>query len=237
MNTNQTHLSLKVAAGAVHLFTATGAVCAFYAALAAIDQRWEALFAWLGLAFLIDGIDGTFARMVDVEKRLPHFSGETLDLVVDYATYVFVPTLALLMRGYLVGPFGHLLAAAILLSSLYHFCDAGNKSADNCFVGFPAIWNIVAFHIFAFDLSQPVTAAVVIVCSVLTFVRWRWVHPIRVQALWPVTLGLTILWLFAAYVTVMRGFPAVGWAAAVFAVTLAWGIGLSLYWRWAPEQS
>lgn len=227
---------MKIAAGAVHLFTASGVLCAFYAALAAIEQRWEAVFAWLGLAFLIDGIDGTFARMVDVHKRLPHFSGETLDLVVDYVTYVFVPTLTLLMRGYLTGPAGHVLAAFILLSSLYHFSDDGNKSDDHCFVGFPAIWNIVAFHVFAFDLSQPVTGAIIVICSALTFVRWRWVHPMRVQALWPFTLGLTFLWLFAALWTVMRGFPAAGWANVVFAVTLAWGIGLSLYWRWAPDR-
>jgi hypothetical protein len=45
---------------------------------------------------------------------------------------------------------------------------------------------------------------VVIVCTVLTFVRWRWVHPIRVQSLWPVTLGLTLLWLVAALWTVVQ---------------------------------
>lgn len=230
-------LRYRLAAAAVHVFTASGAVCAFYAALAVIDQRWEAMFAWLGLAFLIDGIDGTFARMVDVERRLPQFSGERLDLIVDYVTYVFVPTLALLQRGYLVGPIGHLLAAAILLSSLYHFCDDGNKSEDHCFVGFPAIWNIVAFHIFAFDLSQPVTGVTIVVCAVLTFVRWRWVHPMRVQSLWPITLGLTGMWLIAALWTVMQGFPATGWATVVFAITLVWGVGLSLAWRWAPENA
>ncbi len=230
-------LHYRLAAAAVHVFTASGAVCALYATLAVIDHRWEAMFAWLGLAFLIDGIDGTFARMVDIERRLPNFSGERLDLVVDYVTYVFVPTLALLQRGYLVGPIGQALAAAILLSSLYHFCDNGNKSDDHCFVGFPAIWNIVAFHIFAFDLSQPVTGLIVIVCSVLTFVRWRWVHPMRVQSLWPVTLGLTGLWMIAALWTVMQGLPAAGWATVVFALTLVWGVGLSLAWRWVPENT
>jgi phosphatidylcholine synthase len=228
-------LKYRLAAGAVHAFTATGAVCAFYAVLAVFDQRWEAMFAWLGLAFLIDGVDGTFARMVDVERRLPRVSGEQLDLVVDYTTYVFVPALALLQRGYLTGPVGHVLAAAILLSSLYHFSDLGNKSEDHCFVGFPAIWNIVAFHIFAFDLSQPVTGALVVLCTVLTFVRWRWVHPMRVQSLWPVTLSMTALWMVAALWTVMQGLPASGWSLAIFAVAAVWGIGLSLAWRGAPE--
>lgn len=226
----------RIAAAAVHVFTGLGALCGFYATLAVFDQRWEAMFAWLGLAFLIDGIDGTFARMVDVERRLPMVSGERLDLVVDYVTYVFVPALALIQKGYLVGPIGHLLAAGILLSSLYHFVDIGNKSDDHCFVGFPAIWNIVAFLIFAFDLTQLQVAIVVIVCTVLTFVRWRWVHPMRVQSMWPITLSLTALWLIAALWTIMQGLPATGWAAAVFAIAMVWGVGLSLAWRRPPGE-
>ena len=226
----------RIAAAAVHVFTGLGALCGFYATLAVFDQRWEAMFAWLGLAFLIDGIDGTFARMVDVERRLPMVSGERLDLVVDYVTYVFVPALALIQKGYLVGPIGHLLAAGILLSSLYHFVDIGNKSDDHCFVGFPAIWNIVAFLIFAFDLTQLQVAIVVIVCTVLTFVRWRWVHPMRVQSMWPITLSLTALWLIAALWTIMQGLPATGWASAVFAIAMVWGVGLSLAWRTPPGE-
>src|SRR5262249_57305159 len=97
---------------------------------------------------------GTFARMVDVNARLPRFSGDRLDLLVDYLTYVFVPTVALLQAGYLHGGFGLVLASLILLSSLYHFSDTESKTEDYSFVGFPAIWNIVAFYIFAFQMSS-----------------------------------------------------------------------------------
>ena len=96
-------------------------MCGLLAALAAFDGAWERMFAWLGLALIIDGIDGTFARLAHVEERLPRFSGERLDLVVDYVTYVFVPALALLRAGYLTGTGGLVIAALILVSSLYHF--------------------------------------------------------------------------------------------------------------------
>ncbi len=227
--------TLKAAAAAVHLFTALGVACAFYAMLAILDNRWEVMFAWLGLAFLIDGIDGTFARWVNVEKRMPFISGERLDLVVDYTTYVFVPTLALLQKGFLVGAAGHTLAIAILVSSLYHFSDLGNKSDDHCFVGFPAVWNLVAFNLFAFDASQPVTAVVVVVCVALTFVRWRWVHPLRVEALWPITFALMLLWLGAAMWTLIQGFPTGLWARVGLAIGLVYAVGLSLAWRRPPE--
>ena len=226
---------MKIGAAAVHLFTALGAVCALFATLAAIDQRFDHMFGWLGLAFLIDGIDGTFARMVDVERRLPNFSGERLDLIVDYVTYVFVPTLALLKAGFLIGQLGNLLAAAILLSSLYHFCDLGNKSDDHCFVGFPAVWNLVAFQLFAFEASQPVTALVVITGAVLTFVPWRWVHPMRVDAWRPVTLVLTGLWSLAAIFTVYQGLPAGQIPRLCLAAGTIWGLGLALLWRRPPE--
>ena len=44
------------------------------------------------------------------------------------------------------------LASLILLSSLFHFSDTDSKTEDHCFVGFPAIWNIVAFYVFAFAM-------------------------------------------------------------------------------------
>ena len=151
-----------IAAACVHLFTALGAVCGLLAALAAFDGAWERMFAWLGLALVIDGIDGTFARMAHVEERLPRFSGERLDLVVDYVTYVFVPALALLRAGYLTGTGGLVIAALILLSSLYHFSDLASKGEDYSFIGFPAVWNIVAFYVFALSPPGWLTYAVLV---------------------------------------------------------------------------
>src|SRR5262245_8940169 len=158
------------AAALVHIFTALGAVCALLATLAVVSGAWEAAFAWLGLAMAIDGIDGTLARKAKVERWLPRFSGERLDLVVDYLTYVLVPALALVQAQFLPGTWGVMLASLILLSSLFHFCDMGSKAPDHSFVGFPAIWNVVAFYVFAFALPDAATAALILACVALTFV-------------------------------------------------------------------
>ena len=196
-------------AALVHLFTALGAVCALLATRAVLAGAWEQVFAWLGLALIIDGIDGTFARMADVSAKLPRFSGERLDLVIDYVTYVFVPALALLQAGYLRGRFGVMLASLILLSSLFHFSDTESKSEDHCFVGFPAIWNIVAFYVFAFAMPSWAAACSCSVCVVLTFVPMRWAHPLRTPLLWPVTLAADgRCGCVAACLTLWSGFPA-----------------------------
>src|SRR5205823_4006730 len=83
-----------VRAFAVHVLTACGAALCLLALLAATSAQWSLMFAWLGLALLIDVIDGTLARHFQVKELLPRWSGDTLDLVVDYLGYVFVPTYA-----------------------------------------------------------------------------------------------------------------------------------------------
>jgi phosphatidylcholine synthase len=215
-----------MAAVGVHAFTALGIVCALFATRATFAGQLEQAFFWLGIAFVIDGVDGMFARKYRVKEVLPYVSGETLDLVIDYATYVFIPALMLLEAGVLVGPFGLLLASLICMSSLYHFSDEHSKAADNCFVGFPAIWNVIAFYIFALEPPGWLTAAVILLCVALTFVRWKWVHPLRVTAYQVPTLVMTALWGAAAFWVVWRGFPATGLAKWTLIAVGLYGLAL-----------
>jgi phosphatidylcholine synthase len=215
-------------AALVHIFTASGAVCGLMATMAVFAGAWEAVFGWLGLALVIDGIDGTFARMAKVEQRLPRFSGDRLDLVIDYVTYVFVPTLALLQAGFLSGYIGLMSAGLILVSSLFHFSDTQSKADDYSFVGFPAIWNAVAFYIFAFGLARWPTVAVVLACVGLTFVPLKWAHPLRTPALRLLTALAIALWAVAAAAALLTGFPAGSWERAVLLLTGLYGVALAL---------
>lgn len=218
-----------LAAALVHVFTGFGIVCALLAARATYAANFEGAFFWLGVAFFIDGVDGMFARKARVKEVLPSFSGETLDLVIDYVTYVFLPALMLLQAGYLTGWFGVLLASLICLSSLYHFSDEGSKADDNCFVGFPAVWNIVAFYIFAFATSAWVTAAIVIACVALTFIPLKWIHPMRVVALRPLNLAASVAWGAAAIAAVYGGFPAALMAQVVLLGVAIYAVALTLW--------
>ena len=85
---------MRTPAFAVHILTACGAALAMLALLAATRGDWPLMFLWLGIALVIDAIDGPLARALNVRELLPRWSGETLDLVVDYTTYVFVPAYA-----------------------------------------------------------------------------------------------------------------------------------------------
>jgi len=226
-----------VASALVHVFTATGVVCALFAVLATLEGSWTTAFVWLGIAFIIDGIDGTFARYAQVAHKLPRFSGERLDMIVDYTTYVFVPALMLLESGILSGAIGIVAAALILMSSLFHFIDTESKTEDNYFVGFPAIWNLVAFYLFAFSTPSWVALAVIIVCAGLTFVPMRWLHPMRVRRWFVLNAIATLAWAVAACWTVfVSGFPADTPALIVLGAVAIYGIGLAFSLPWAIES-
>ena len=226
----------RLPAALVHAFTASGSVCALLATLATLDKNWVAAFAWLGLALVIDGVDGALARLAHVEIRIPRFSGERLDMIVDYTTYVFVPVLMLLGSGILSGAPGFLAACLILMSSLFHFCDTQSKTEDNHFVGFPAIWNLVAFYLFAFALPSWLALLVIAVCAGLTFVPMRWLHPMRVRRLIVVNAIATVVWMIAAgWTLLVTGFPASGPAQIALALVALYGLALPFTLPWAVE--
>ena len=208
----------------VHAYTATGAVCAFLAAQAVVVDNLRFAFLWLFAAVLIDSSDGWFARLVQVQKRLPQFSGAKLDDIVDYLTYVFVPAL-IVWRADLVPPAWSLaVAAAMLLSSAYGFVSADAKTDDHFFTGFPSYWNIVVLYLVVFGLPPLANAIVLGAFAALVFVRIGYVYPTRTTAWRSATLIMCGLWGALMLVLVLR-LPnpprAAAWLSLLFPVYYA----------------
>ncbi len=212
----------RIAAASVHVLTASGAVFALLAlqAVAAGDTR--TMFVWLGVTLVIDAADGPLARLVNVKEVLPRFSGERLDLIVDYLTYVVVPALALIETDLLPEAFRLPAAAAILLSSLYHVSDVESKTEEGYFVGFPAIWNIVLLYLFALSPPPYVSLAIIAGLVALTFIPILCIHPFRVARLRPLTCVVTALWIAAATIAVTRPFPSPLWIQTLLLATAAY---------------
>jgi phosphatidylcholine synthase len=211
----------RVLALGVHIFTATGVIWGFLAMLAIIGGDVRGMFLWLAVAFFVDGIDGTIARRLDIHRAAPRWSGEALDLVVDYLTYVFVPTYALVQSGLIPGAAGIVAALIILMTSAMYFADNEMKTEDAWFKGFPAVWNLVVFYFFLLDPSPAVTFLAVAALGLLTFAPIVFVHPLRVAKLRPVTLSLLLLWSILALYAIWRDMvpePFVVWALSAIAV-------------------
>jgi phosphatidylcholine synthase len=224
----------RVAAFAVHIFTALGAACALLALLAAVRSEWRGMFIWLGIALIIDGVDGTFARRLRVAELLPRWSGDVLDLVVDILTYVFVPAYALVNSGLLPPSLATALGAVIVVTGSLYFADRNMKTSDYYFRGFPALWNVAAFYLFLLKPVPWLSALAVIALAVLTFVPFHVIHPMRIAHLKLLTLVAMAIWallaLWAVADNLMPGF----WVVTALCVLVIYFIGIGFLRRQNP---
>jgi len=203
---------MRIAAFGVHVFTALGAGIALIAMLEAVREHWANMFAWLGVALIIDAVDGPLARKLDVERLQPNWSGEVLDLVVDFVTYVFIPAYAITASNMLLPMAAPLLGIGIVTSSALYFADRRMKAADNHFRGFPALWNIAAFYLFLLHPSPALASLAVATLIALTFAPFHVLHPIRV-----VRLRWLTLWLLAT-----------GAALAAYTIVCDFAVGIPI---------
>lgn len=206
----------------VHLLTATGAVWAMLAMLAAAERHWDIMFIWLVVALFVDGIDGPLARHYDVKKNAPVFDGVLLDLIVDYLTYVFVPAYALFKSGLLPGWSGWAAIIIITFASAMYFADTRMKTRDCSFWGFPSCWNMVVLVLFSLHPAWWVSLIAVAVLAVAMFVPMKFIHPTRTKRWRAVNLPVSVAWL---------GFA--GWAAFVNFHPESWsfwGLALTSIW-------
>ena len=183
-----------VAAFGVHLLTAAGAALALLSLFAAAERRWSLMFAWLGLALIVDTIDGPIARRLRVAEVLPRWAGDVLDLVVDFITYVFVPAFAIARGGFLPYPIDTLAGVVIVTTGVLYFADRRMRTADNYFRGFPALWNVAAFYLLLIRPAPLLALAFVAALVVATFVPFPFIHPMRVRRHRAFNIALLALW-------------------------------------------
>jgi phosphatidylcholine synthase len=221
----------KLAAFSIHVLTASGGAFAFLALIDAINENWRRMFAWLGAALIVDGIDGPLARRLKVTEVLPDWSGDTLDLVVDFLTYVFIPAYAIAASGLL--PDALVLPAGLLIviTGALYFADKRMKTADNYFRGFPGLWNLVAFYLVLLAPPPWLAAAAVATLLVLTFVPFPFLHPLRVERFRAFNIGLLVIWALLALVTLVYEMSPGSWVTGALCVIGVYILGAGAFRR------
>jgi phosphatidylcholine synthase len=223
-----------MAAFAVHVFTACGAACALLALIAAVRSDWPQMFAWLGVALFIDGIDGTFARRLHAAELLPRWSGDALDLVVDILNYVFVPAYAVAASGLVPAAAAIPLGVIIVVTGSLYFADRLMKTSDYYFRGFPAAWNVAVFYMFVLK-PEPVPAMISIaMLAALTFVPFHVVHPMRITHLRAITLVALILWSLLAIYAVATNLDPGFWTQAALCTLALYFVAVGFLRRHHP---
>ena len=64
-----------------------------------------------------------------------------------------------------------------LLASAYGFCQVEAKTDDGYFLGFPSLWNVVAFYLYALHPPGWLSVAILAGLGLLTFVPSRYLYP------------------------------------------------------------
>ena len=171
----------QIASWGVHLITASSGVVALAGTVGAANQNTQLVLYCLILTVIIDAIDGPLARLVDVKKHTPNFDGAMLDNVIDFITWVFLPAYFIVASG--IFPFytGFVLASMIVLSSSYFYGCSDVKARNNYFKRFPAVWNPIVICIVTWPLPTVFLGAVIVICSVLSFVPLYFVHSLRLD--------------------------------------------------------
>ncbi len=196
----------------VHLLTASGAVFAMLAMLAAADAQWSLMFLWLVVAFIVDGVDGPLARKYGVETNWARVDGVILDMMVDYLTYIFIPAFALFKSGLFPGWTGWVAIIIIVFASVIYMADKGMKTPDKSFMGFPAAWNMLVIVIFATEPNFWVSLSLVALLAVAMFLPLKFVHPVRTKRWRAITLPMALAWTFFAAWAAWVDFHPDSWA-------------------------
>src|SRR5882762_7010556 len=168
----------KTLAWLVHLYTAMGLVCAAGMAVLIVrggDASFRGAFLLMMVATAVDATDGWLARRAQVKEVLPGFDGSALDNLIDFHTYTSLPLLLIWRAGVLPGGLAWLLLLP-LLASAYGFSQVNVKTDDGFFLGFPSYWNIVAYYLYVLHPPVWVSAALILTCTVLTFVRTPYIY-------------------------------------------------------------
>ncbi len=228
-------MTLQYKALLVHLLTATGAIFAMLAMLAAVDADWGMMFLWLVIAFAVDGVDGPLARRYDTKTNSATFDGELLDLIIDYLTYVFVPAFALFASDLLPGWTGWFAIIVITFASAMYFADTRMKTKDKSFSGFPGCWNMVVLVLFALSPNFWIILALIAVLAVTMFVPVKFIHPVRTKRWRVVSLPMALAWTCFAGWAAWTDFHPDSWAHWGLVVTSVYLIFAGALQQIIPE--
>lgn len=187
-----------VIAWAVHAFTLTGLVWATLAVVALLESRPHWMWLWLGIALVVDGVDGNMARKHHIKEVVPWFNGAVVDNIVDYLTWTAIPAAFMVMYLPLgPRPLAISLIILVLVSSMFCYANEAAKSRDYYFVGFPAAWNIVAVLLWVWNAPMAVCIAAIFIFSAMTLVPLHYTHPFRVERGRIANIAATFIWIIS----------------------------------------
>ena len=221
-----------------HLLMSVGVLSALFALLAVFDQSWELVYGWLGISLIVQGIQSIWLPPVQSDETDSESLGQhdPIATVLTCCSTVLVPIVAMLHAGFLDGLAGVIVAALVILAALYRMAFQSSAAVSH-FHGLPASWSVIGFYLHAFDATPPVAGVIIGLGIVLGLIPRNWPHPLHSEW-WPtLTRAVAALWLAAAAITLVHGFPGTPAAKTIFLAAIAYGLIVSTRISAAPPAT
>jgi phosphatidylcholine synthase len=172
-----------------------------------------------------------------------------MDYVVDFANYAIIPAYFLYEAGQMVdGKWEYLLPeewrwlaiAVILIVSVIYYGLDGMVSSDMYFVGFPVMWNAVAFYFyFIFDWTPWFCFGMIVFLAIAHFLPLKFIYPSRSTKFFVPNLVGTFLIIGASLglmIAISLGGEE-GWLRILSMVGMAYFWGVSLYFTFIDKDT
>jgi phosphatidylcholine synthase len=193
-------------AWSVHLLTCSGLIAGFLALICVFKNDETSAFLFLGLALLIDAVDGTLARKFKVSIFVKNIDGKMLDSVIDFFNYIIIPSVMIYWFKFVPSPFEIIIPSIILIVSAISYSNNNLMTSDNFYKGFPCIWNILLFYLYLFDLSQVYDLFLISACILLKFIPMKFIHPLRVNKYRRYSAVFMVLWFITSFKILLTSF-------------------------------
>ena len=193
-------------AWSVHLLTCSGLIAGFFALISIFKNDPTSAFLFLGLALLIDAIDGSLARKFKVKIFIKNIDGRMLDSVIDFFNYIIIPSVMIYWFKLVPVNFEFIIPSIILIISAISYSNSNVMTSDNFYKGFPCVWNILVFYLYIFDFSQIYNLLLISIFIVLKFIPIKYIHPLRVNKYRKYSILFMFLWFFSSLKILLYSF-------------------------------
>ena len=194
----------KIRASLVHFLTGSGIIFSFLALVSVIEGYKLQTFMFLGVALIIDIIDGTLARKYKIDVIFPNIDGKTLDTIIDYINYILIPCIMLYKFNYLPQNFSLIIPIVILCISLYSYINIKLIDASFSYLGFPSIWNIILLYLEILSFNKWINLLIIIFFVFLKFIPFKVLHPMRFPKLKKTNITLLFGTIFTSLVLLIN---------------------------------
>lgn len=223
---------MKIKAYGVHVFTSLGAALSIWAILLTFNGRLHETLWVLLAAAVVDLVDGSLARAVNVHKNAPRIDGALMDNIIDFLTWTVAP---LIWVYAMIGVPAWVLAFCTF-ASIFGFANVQAKTDDDFFTGFPSYWNLVVFYLFLLNFSVAVSSAILLCFAVTIFLPIKFIYPSKTKDFQIPSLILGAIFVLELIAMIFLFDRTPRWLVYISLIFPAYYYGISFYLQMKHRQ-